>query len=178
MMIRPASITDKEAITRLHCDSWEATFMTFNPELVKARGNQYPRRLQQWDERLRDKHLFTCVAINNEGIITGLGQGGAVLEDRELPQYDAELTLLYVAPEHQGKGIGKRLINEVARTMQKQGKQSLVIVAWSINEPAKAIYQHLGAVFVKESVQEKEGFNTSQTVFAWKNIQTVIDATS
>ena len=178
MKIRLATPDDLEAIVRLHCESWDATFTKINPELVKARGDQYPRRLKQWEEHLQDTSLITFVAIDDEGKLIGFGQGGDVEEDRNLPQFDAELTLLYIAPDRKGQGIGKRLINEVARTLKKQGKQSLVIVSWSINEAAKAIYQHLGAEFVKEIVKEWDGFDYSQTIYVWKNINTVIEATS
>lgn len=178
LKIRPATVTDCEAITCVHCDSWEATFQAINPELVKARGDQYPRRFQQWTERLQNEQLITFVALDENEKIIGFGQGGAVREDRELSEYDAELTLLYVALEHKGQGIGKKLINKVAFRLKNQGKQSLVVVAWSINKPAKAVYQHLGAKFVKEIVQEKNGFDNSQTIYVWKDINSVIEVTS
>lgn len=178
MRLRLATINDREVIVRLHCDSWEANFLAINPELVKARGDQYPRRFQQWTERLRDEQLITFVALDENETIIGFGQGGAVLDDRELPEYDAELTLLYIAPNHKGQGIGKKLINKVAISLKELGKQSLVVVAWSINESAKAVYQHLGAEFVKEVKQTKDGFDNSQTIYVWENINTVIEATS
>jgi ribosomal protein S18 acetylase RimI-like enzyme len=177
MKLRLAILDDQEAIARLHCVSWEATFIKIVPELVKARGDEFPRRMQQWGERLRNQNYVTYLAVDTQEKIIGFGQGSQVRDELEQPQYDGELTLLYVSPEHKGQGIGKRLINKVARTLKEQGKQSLVVAAWSINTPAKNVYQHLGAKYVKELVQEKDGFNNSQTIYVWQDINSAIEAT-
>lgn len=175
MKLRLATINDCKAIARIHCDSWDAAFSQFAPELVKARGDQFPRREQQWDTLLRDEQLFTYVAVNDEKII-GFAQGGQVREELGVP-YDGELVRLYVAPSAKGQGIGKTLINKVATILKEQGNTSLVVVAWSINTPARKVYEHLGAKFIKEIVQEKDGFDNSQTVYVWKDINTIIEVT-
>ena len=176
MKLRPATIKDSEAIARVHCDSWDAAFLQFAPEIVEARGDQFPRRKQQWDALLRDEELFTYVAIENDNII-GFGQGGQVREELDVP-YDGELVRLYVVPEAKGRGAGKMLINKVATTLKEQGNTSLVVVAWAINTPARKVYEHLGAKFIKVIAQEKDGLDNSQAVYVWKNINTIIEATS
>ncbi len=176
MILRLATIDDREAIARVHCASWEAAFTPIAPELVKARGDEFPRRYQTWGEILSNKRTFTYVAVEN-GQILGFGEGGTVRKELGISDSDGELHRLYVAPDKKGRGIGKKLINQVANTLKKQGKKSLVVVAWSINEPAKAIYQHLGAKFVKELKQEKDGFDNSQTIYLWQDINVVIEAT-
>lgn len=177
MRLRLAKLADQEAIARVHCASWDAAFSTFALEIVKARGEQFPRRLQQWGELLQNEQVFTYVGIDIDEKIVGFGQGGAARDELDV-SYDGELHRLYVAPDKKGHGIGKLLINKVSVTLKEQGKHSLVVVAWSINTSARKVYEHLGATYVKEIVQEKDGFNTSQTVYVWENINMVIEATS
>jgi len=176
MKLRLATINDSEAIARVHCDSWDATFSKFAPEIVEARGDQFPRRKQHWDAMLRDEQLFTYVAVKEDEII-GFGQGRQVREELGVA-FDGELVRLYVAPESKGQGIGKKLINKVATTLKEQGNTSLVVVAWAINTPARKVYEHLGAKFIKEIAQEKDGFDNSQAVYVWEDINTIIEATS
>lgn len=176
MKIRLATLTDLEAIARLHVASWDASFSQFAPEIVKARGDQYPKRLASWRDILSGDDTFTYVAVDNDEII-GFGQGSDVDTDWDLPQYDGEINRLYIAPNTQGRGIGKALINQVATTLQQQGKKSIVVAAWTINKPARAVYEHLGGQFIKEVPQEWQGFNNSQTVYAWDDINTLIEAT-
>jgi len=176
MNIRLATLDDHQAITRVHVDSWHHAFSQFAPALVAVRGDLYPRRLECWQKNLQDDALFTYVALEDNAII-GFGQGGSVSPALELPHYDGELIRLYVAPAHLGKGIGKALIHQVARTLQAQGKRSMVVVSWTINQPARNFYEHLGAEFVQENKREWRSFDKSQTVYVWQDIQTIIEAT-
>lgn len=176
MRVRQATIRDKEAIARLHCDSWRVAFTQFAPDLVEQRGDQHPKRLAQWETLLQDRTLYTLVALNDANHIIGFVQGGDARQDLGIP-YDGELLRLYVAPDAIGQGIGRYLINQIAHYLHAQGKQAMVIVAWSINQPARAVYEHLGARFIKEIQQAENGFNTSQAVYVWDDIEAIIEVT-
>ncbi len=178
MKLRLATLADQAEIARLHCDSWHEAFMSINPDLVKARGDDYPRRYQTWGKILQDEQFSTHVAVDKSGQIVGVGQGGTVREELGVPEYDGELVRLYIAPDNKGQGVGKKLINIVASTLKSQDKQSMIVVAWSINVPARAVYEHLGAKFIKEIVQEKDGFDNSQAVYGWQDIDTIIEASA
>lgn len=176
MTIRQASLDDKVAIARLHCDSWDQAFSEFAPDLVAARGDQIVKRLEQWGMLLQDSALHTLVAVDANNQIIGFAQGAHTRPELNVP-YDGELLRLYVAPSHLGQGIGKRLIHRIACYLQEQGKQALLVAAWSINMPARAVYEHLGARFIKEIPQIENGFNSSQAVYVWDDIQTIIEVT-
>lgn len=178
MKLRLATLNDQAEIARLHCDSWHDTFIKLVPDLVKLRGDEYPRRFKAWGEFLQDEQLFNYVAVDKTEKIIGFAQGSKVKQNRNLPSYDGELILLYVASDKKGQGIGKSLIKTVAKNLKSQGHKSMVVVSWSINHPARAVYEYLGATFIKEIVQEENGFDNSQTVYGWQDINTAIEATS
>lgn len=178
MRLRLATLDDREKIARLHCESWVAAFSKINPDLVKSRGDQFPRRYEAWGNFLKDEALFTYLAEDENQELLGFGQGGQVRDELELPDYDGELVRLYVSPSAQKQGIGKKLIHQVARTLRERGNTSMIVVAWKINSPARRIYEHLGAQFIKEIKQERDGFDNSQSVYGWTDINTVIKATA
>lgn len=178
MKLRLATLNDCEQIARLHCDSWVTAFSKINPDLVRARGDQFPRRFEAWGKFLKDEDLFTYLAENEQHELLGFGQGGQVRDDLALPHYDGELVRLYVSPLAQKQGIGKKLIHQVATTLKDHGNKSMVVVAWKINLPARRVYEYLGAQFIKEIKQEHNGFDNSQSIYAWDDIDDVIEATA
>jgi|SRR5579871_178159 len=60
---------------------------------------------------------------------------------------------LFVTPEYRRRGIGKRLLREVARRAVSDGCPSLVWVANATNKSAIAFYKSLSAVRNKDSFQ-------------------------
>lgn len=176
MKIRLATPEDAQSIAQVHTRSWLNAFQQFAPAIAEARKEQLSERLRFWRDNLQANKSFVYVMVDDEDTILGFAEGGTVSDALGLP-YDGELLRLYIAPEQKNKGIGKQLINRVARHLQETGKQSLVVLSWSVNRPARKVYEHLGAKFVKEITQEKYGFDASQTVYVWEDIQSVIEAT-
>ena len=73
------------------------------------------------------------MAIHFRNFSTWTGRVGIYLED------------LYVRPEHRGRGVGRALLANLARTARERGYGR---VDWSVldwNEPALAFYRSIGA---------------------------------
>jgi GNAT superfamily N-acetyltransferase len=91
-----------------------------------------------------DHPPFECLLAEEDGVVRGFalffhtystweGRRGVWLED------------LFVPEEHRGRGIGKRLLAELARITVERGCARL---EWSVldwNEPSIAFYEALGA---------------------------------
>ena len=58
--------------------------------------------------------------------------------------YDGEIYELYLRPEFQGLGFGRRLFTAARRDLAQSGLKSLVVWALSDNEPAVDFYRALG----------------------------------
>ena len=81
--------------------------------------------------------------------------------------YDGEIYELYLRPEFQGLGFGRKLFGAARRDLQQSGMQSLVVWALSDNEPAVGFYRALGGKAVARS---SERFGTrvlDKVAFAW-----------
>jgi GNAT superfamily N-acetyltransferase len=60
------------------------------------------------------------------------------------------MELLYVAPERRGRGIGRALLQQVARIALEQGAGRLEWGVLKANEPAIGFYRGLGATLVDD----------------------------
>jgi len=83
--------------------------------------------------------------------------------------YDGELYELYLRPEFQGLGFGRKLFGAARRDLVQSGLQSLVVWALSDNEPAVGFYRALGGKAVARS---SERFGTrvlDKIAFAWNS---------
>jgi ribosomal protein S18 acetylase RimI-like enzyme len=81
--------------------------------------------------------------------------------------YDGEIYELYLRPEFQGLGFGRRLFTATRRDLGQSGLRSLIVWALSDNESALEFYRALGGRPVARS-SERFGHKTLDKVaFAW-----------
>ena len=140
-MIRPAKPED---VTEIHAMVRELA--EYEKSLSEAKATP-----EQLHEALfgADPAAFAHVAVDDAGDVVGFalwfrnfstwtGVHGIYLED------------LYVRPATRGRGYGKALLAELARTCVERGYGRL---EWSVldwNEPAIAVYRAIGAVPMDE----------------------------
>ncbi|MBV9247179.1 MAG: GNAT family N-acetyltransferase, partial [Methylobacteriaceae bacterium] len=70
--------------------------------------------------------------------------------------YRGEIFELYLAPEFQGLGFGKRLFESARKDLADHGYASTLVWALADNERALGFYQHLGGKVVRRA-QERFG---------------------
>jgi ribosomal protein S18 acetylase RimI-like enzyme len=130
------------------------------PELDKLINRRGP---QWWDSAIRKGSRIAVLAFGD--CVAGYANYGRN-RARSL-YYDGEIYELYLRPEFQGLGFGRRLFTAARRDLQQSGLQSLVIWALSDNEPAVGFYRALGGKAVARS---SERFGTrvlDKVAFAW-----------
>jgi len=78
-----------------------------------------------------------------------------------------EVSALYVLPGQHGRGVGRRLLAEVAAHLREQGLLALTIAVLAANAPARGFYRALGGVEVATEVTEEAGHELPQVVYGW-----------
>ncbi len=81
-----------------------------------------------------------------------------------------EVTALYVHPDCQGKGVGRRLLQAVAAHLALQGMTALQIGTLVTNAPARGFYEAMGSQVVAERSIEDGGHPLREVVYAWPDI--------
>ena len=106
------------------------------------------------------------------GIPVGYAWGCSTEND---PGYAGELKQISVLPDYHRMGIGRALVQEVARRLAVRGIYSLSVHVLEVN-PNRVFYERLGAVYVSQHPYDWDGFITPEYVYGWQNTQVLLQS--
>ena len=162
--IRRAKSSDAGAVAEAHDEAWRGAYQGVIPgieleKLITRRGPDW------WDSAIRKGSRISILAFgDNVAGYANYGRNRA----RSL-FYDGEIYELYLRPEYQGLGFGRRLFTSARRDLLQSGLKSLVIWALADNEPAVEFYRALGGKAVARSSERFGGRSLEKVAFAWSN---------
>src|SRR5207237_588106 len=150
--VRRAKPSDAAAIAVTHDDAWRCAYQGVIPgpeldKLINRRGADW------WDSAIRKGSRIAILVFSEH--VAGYANYGRN-RARSL-YYDGEVYELYLRPEFQGLGFGRKLFAAVRRDLGQSGLHSLVIWALSDNESAVAFYRSLGGKAVARSSERFAG---------------------
>jgi ribosomal protein S18 acetylase RimI-like enzyme len=137
--IRPASVRDACGIARLDVETWRASYagVLSTPYLV---GLSEPRREAGWRSVILHEPRDVRVAADAQGAILGFGSCGPSRGERD---FAGEVFTLYVGPDWQNRGIGRRLLMALFRRLVATGRRSAIV--WVLRDnPSRFFYERLG----------------------------------
>jgi ribosomal protein S18 acetylase RimI-like enzyme len=162
--VRPAKAADAAAVASTHDEAWRAAYQGIIPgaeleKLINRRGPQW------WDSAIRKGSRIALMQFgDNVAGYANYGRNRA----RSL-YYDAEIYELYLRPEFQGLGFGRRLFSSARKDMAQSGLKSMVVWALSDNDPATEFYRALGGRMVARSSEKFGPKSLDKVAFAWTN---------
>ena len=163
--IRPARIADAGAIARLDVETWQATYAGILGTSYLA-GLSTRRRELGWASAIHRAPNEVLVANNSANDIIGFGSCGACRGETD---FTAEVFTLYVAPDWQNQGIGRRLLLTMFGRLAAQGHGSVVI--WVLQEnPARFFYQRLGGKEVRRKLLPFNGTSVPACGYGWRDL--------
>jgi GNAT superfamily N-acetyltransferase len=167
--VRPARADEATAIARVHDRCWRATYTGMLPDSVIA-GSALVDREALWSRLLSLPDAWRCayVAATPDGQIIGCAWGGP--EESGDPDYRAELLGIYLLDTHQGRGLGRRLIEAVAANLHRQRHPALLLWALSENHRARRFYETLGGQLLREREITMRGVPVREVAFGWPDI--------
>jgi ribosomal protein S18 acetylase RimI-like enzyme len=144
--IRGAKASDAEAIAAVHDASWRDAYRGVIPgrELERMVARRGPR----WWRTAILRGTRLCV-LDFDDTIAGYASYGR----NRVPSlpFGGEIFELYLAPEFQGLGFGKRLFKAARRDLAEHGYMSVLVWALADNERALAFYDRLGGRIVRRA---------------------------
>src|SRR5881398_4015297 len=162
--VRPAKAADAAAIASTHDEAWRSAYQGIIPgaelrRLINRRGPAW------WESAIRKGSRIALLQFGDK--IAGYANYGRN-RARSL-YYDGEIYELYLRPEFQGLGFGRKLFSAARRDLVQSGLQSLVIWALSDNEQAVGFYRALGGKAVARSSERFGARTLDKVAFAWTN---------
>ena len=150
MTLRKATDSDASSIAAISIEVWIGTYLKRGVTAVFADYalNEFtPSKTRQL---LSDPDQFVLVSENEEGI-----DGFIRLSFASKAPIDGcsevEISTFYIQPRHQGKGIGKRLLDTALQHCRDKAAQSVWLTTNAENDPAITFYLAQGFQHVEET---------------------------
>ena len=160
--IRLATADDAASITSVHDLAWRNAYRGIIPglaleKMISRRGEKW------WDHNIRRGGAVFVLEVC--GVLAGYVSVGRSRMKRL--SYSGEIFELYVHPDYQGLGFGKRLL-EAGKTILKRNKlDDIAVRVLSDNERATAFYQQCGGKLVARSHETVDQSKLGVSVYAW-----------
>lgn len=164
MIIRKAAIEDSEALAHIQVDSYRSAYGGILPDDYLAQFT-YEEQTQDWRDLLAmPLGDVVLVAVDNEQVV-----GYALGRPKGQFGYDCELVAIHIPVTNRRQGVGRKLMATMARYFHEQGHRSLILWTFHQNQNARAVYEHLGGVYVdKKQWQDSDLY---EIAYGWQTIQ-------
>ncbi len=173
--LRRATVADAAAIAAVRIQSWLATYRGMIPDayLDEMKLDDSITHWRTILEALASAGDRVCVFVaESEGVIIGFASG-MLLPEPKLGM-NAELTAVYLRPAWQRSGIGRRMVQKVARTLQAQGSDSLLVWVIAGNAMARNFYEELGGALLREQNFSWDGMDLVEAGYGWQDLSVLM----
>ncbi len=173
--LRRATVADAEVIAAVRIESWLATYRGMIPDEYLD-SMKLEESIIHWRtilEALPAAGERICVFVaESEGQVIGFASG-MLLPEPKL-EMEAELTAVYLRPAWQRSGIGRRMVQKVARTLQAQGSNSLLVWVIAENAIARNFYEELGGALLLEQKFSWDGLDLMEAGYGWQDLSVLM----
>ena len=173
--IRRATKSDAAEIGRVHVETWQSTYAGILPDSMLAQMSDV-RQAAWWTRALSEpgeaRGIFVAEAPDM-GVV-GFGSCGPV---REMPDgldgtetRVGEVYTLYVEPDFQNQGLGRRLLDAMFRQLHADGHDTAVLWMLATN-PNRFFYEGMGGRIVGAQRDRFAGTSVNEIAYAWRDLE-------
>jgi ribosomal protein S18 acetylase RimI-like enzyme len=171
--IRSARPEDARGIAKLDVETWRATYAGVLSASYLV-GLSTRRRELGWYNVILREPRDVRVAVGDGDTILGFGSCGPNRSDR---RFAGEVFTLYVAPDWQNQGIGRRLLIALFRRLVGAGRSSAIV--WVLRDnPSRFFYERLGAQQVSRKPLAVGGSAVEAIAYGWRDLPGFLAAVS
>jgi GNAT superfamily N-acetyltransferase len=169
MTIRLADPSDAAAIARLHAASWQTAYRGILRDDFLS-GPVLSNRRELWDARFAQPSAADQIVLVDD--CAGEIQGFACAFLDADPDWGTLLDNLHVIPNLKGKGLGRRLLSEVARRVLLRASASrLHLWAYEQNLGARRFYERLGGkITARVTEPAPDGSEVNAVRYCWSDL--------
>jgi ribosomal protein S18 acetylase RimI-like enzyme len=168
--VRPAIMADAAAIARIDVECWRSTYAGILPDRLLL-GLAESERRRSWVNEAARRPGDLLVATDTQGRVLGFGNCGRARDGDE--RFAGEVFTLYVAPDHQGGGVGRDLLLALFARLLRRRLGSAVI--WVLRDnPARFFYERLGGKPVSQRAMRLAGSDVPATAYGWPDLAAVL----
>ena len=172
--IRPAVAGDAAAIGRVYVETWRTTYAGMVPDRVLV-GMSEARQGARWSHWFaRPGKDFALVARDARAGVIGFASGGPVrMRAPQAQGATGEVFTLYVLPDFQGRGVGRRLLGAAFQGLVDRRYAAALIWVLAAN-PARFFYESLGGRRVAEQQERLWGTELPEYAYHWPDLSAAL----
>jgi len=175
IQLRRATVADAVAIAQIRIDCWRNSYRGVIPDSYLDNMN-LEESVTHWRtifDALATAGDRVCVFVaESEGKVVGFAS--AMLLPEIKCGVQAELSAIYLLPEWQRCGIGRKMLQKIARLLQAQGCHDLLVWVLSENSIGRNFFEELGAQFLKEQDYTWDGIDAKEVAYAWADLSVLL----
>lgn len=153
---------DERDLAEAHAAAWRYAYAGIIPGVTLER--MLARRGPSWWRRMHARGVRALVLHCDETLA-----GYATLGHNRAPALrpGGEIYELYVRPEYQGCGLGRRLFGEARSRLRRHGLDGLLVWALADNQIACRFYRAMGGTECARGQDRQCGVPLERVGFAW-----------
>lgn len=168
-VIRLATKDDAKAIAGVRILSWRQAFKNIIPDSYLDNMSM-DDSVHLWTQILSASTDAACTfVVEVDGKILGFASGMTLADNAQ--GFDAELTGIYVLPEIQGEGVGRRLVNRVMTTLSTAGARNMIAWILAQNQAGRDFLMTTDAQLQSEKVFDWDGFEVKEVSYGWSSLK-------
>lgn len=161
--IRRARPDDAHDLTKVFDGAWREAYQGLLPAIALER--MIGRRGPRWWMGTATRGRPLVVLDVGESVVGYVAYGR--VRDKALPA-DGEIDELYLAPEYQGLGFGKRLFKAVRNDLDDRGAKRVAVWCLSDNARGCEFYRRLGGRMIAETTERFGGVGLTKSCFLFR----------
>lgn len=175
IQLRRASLADARAIASIRIECWRASYRNLIPAAYLD-NMSIEESAAQWSTilaMLPEKEQKVCVFVAEvDGQVIGF-VSSTILESPKKGLH-AELSGVYLQPAWQRCGIGKRMVQKVARNLQAMGVNSLLTWVLAENHAARHFFEELGALKLDQQAYNWDELELMEISYGWNDLSVLL----
>ena len=161
--IRRARTDDASDLSEVFDAAWRESYRGILPAVALER--MIGRRGPRWWLSTVGRGRPLVVLDIGEKVVGYVSYGRC--RDRSLPA-DGEIDELYLSPEYQGVGFGKRLFKAVRNDLDDRGANRVAVWCLADNVRACEFYRHMGGRMIAETNERFDGVGLTKSCFLFR----------
>lgn len=173
LTIRPAQISDADALGRVHVQVWRETYPGIVPQRVLDNLNEAERAVR-WRSVIgaAAQNQFAWCAFEDDRML-GFCAGGPAREAAlGMP---GEIFVISILKAGQGRGFGRALMRAAANNLMNSGFKSAGLWVFVENHNARNFYRRIGGIEtnIRKDV-DFDGEISPEMAVHWGDLQTLV----
>jgi len=176
--VRAAIPEDAEKIAAVFVETWRDTYPGMLPDRVLVKMSDEAQAFY-WSRLLsaRRAREFVRVAVRANGALAGFGSAGPGRDGvrdggRQGATHEGEVYTLYVRPDWQNRGVGRKLICALLQGLRERGCYQAMLWVLAAN-PSRFFYEAMGGLKSYERSERLWGMDVPQIGYRWPDLATV-----